>query len=141
MDLLVERVDVWAASIPDRAGGLAGVLATLRDAGADLQFVIARRAPEDPGKGVVFVTPLQNDREIRAAAMVGFNVTTRQHSVRVMGRDHPGILAELTGTLGGAGISLRGLSASVMGAQFMAYIAVDTLDDTTRVMELLQGTQ
>jgi hypothetical protein len=45
MDLLVERVDVWAATIQDRPGGLAEVLATLREAGADLQSIIARRAP------------------------------------------------------------------------------------------------
>ena len=69
MDLLVEyveHVDVRAATIEDRPGGLAQALATLRDAGADLQLIIARRA--EPGKGVVFVTPLQGDREIAAAA-------------------------------------------------------------------------
>jgi hypothetical protein len=140
MDLLVERVDVWAASIPDRAGGLAQVLARLRDAGADLQFIIARRAPEEPGKGVVFVTPLQNDREIRAAALAGFNVTASLHSIRVMGRDRPGVVAELAGKLGDAGINLRGLSACVIGTQFVAYIAVDTLDDANRALELLQKT-
>ena len=59
MDLLVERVDVWAATIQDRPGGLARVLATLREAGADLQFIVARRAPEKPGTGVVFVTPFR----------------------------------------------------------------------------------
>ena len=88
MDLLVERVDVWAATIEDRPGGLAQALATLREAGADLQFVIARRA--ESGKGVLFVTPLQGDREIAAAVQVGFNVTNTLHSVRVMGRDRPG---------------------------------------------------
>ncbi|MBI4204647.1 MAG: dihydrodipicolinate synthase family protein [Betaproteobacteria bacterium] len=81
MDLLVERVDVWAAAIPDKPGGLAAVLATLREAGTDLQFIIARRAPDKPGTGVVFVTPLQGDREIRAAAVAGFNVTHSLHCV------------------------------------------------------------
>jgi len=61
MDLLVEHVDVWAASIQDKPGALATVLAELRESGADLQFIIARRAPEAPGKGVVFVTPLQGE--------------------------------------------------------------------------------
>ena len=84
----VEHVDVWAASIEDRPGGLAHALATLRDAGADLQLIIARRA--EPGKGVVFVTPLQGDREIAEAAQVGFNVAHTLHSVRVMGHDRPG---------------------------------------------------
>ena len=68
MEIIVERVDVWAANIEDKPGGLAGVLATLRDVGADLQFIIARRAPQEPGRGVVFVAPLQGDREIAAAA-------------------------------------------------------------------------
>ena len=121
--------DVWAANIEDKPGGLAGVLATLRDVGADLQFIIARRAPQEPGRGVVFVTPLQGDREIAAAAQVGFNVTQTLHSVRVMGRDRPGAAAELTQRLADGGINLRGFSASVIGSQFVAYVAVDSLDE------------
>lgn len=138
MDLLVERVDVWAATIEDRPGGLALALGALRDAGADLQFVIARRAADRPGTGVVFVTPLQNDREIRAAAQVGFNVSQSLHSVRVMGADRPGIAAELVQKLADAGINLRGFSASVIGQQFVAYAALDSLADANRAMELLK---
>jgi len=138
MDLLVERVDVWAATVEDRPGGLAQLLATLRDAGADLQSIIARRAPEQPGKGVVFVTPLQGDKEIRAAAQVGFNVSYSLHSVRVMGPDRPGIAAELTQKLADEQINLRGFTASVIGPQFVAYVAVDSLDDANKAMEILQ---
>ena len=138
MDLLVERVDVWAATIQDRPGGLAEVLDALRQAGADLQFIIARRVPEKSGTGVVFVTPLQSDREIRAAAQVGFNVTQSLHSIRVMGPDRPGIAAELTEKLADGGINLRGLSASVIGRQFVAYMAVDSLDDANKAKEILE---
>ena len=136
MDLLVERVDVWAATIEDRPGGLAQALATLRDVGADLQFIIARRA--ESGKGVLFVTPLQGDREIAAAAQVGFNVTNTLHSVRVMGRDRPGIAAELTQKLAEERINLRGFSGSVIGTQFLAYVAVDPREDANKVMEILE---
>jgi len=139
MDLLVEQVDVWAAAVPDRPGGLAGVLAALRDAGADLQFVVARRAPEKPGTGVVFVTPLQGDREIAAAAQVGFNVTHTVHSVRIMGPDRPGIAAELTQKLAESGINLRGFSASAIGTQFVAYVAVDSLEDANKAGEILRA--
>jgi hypothetical protein len=140
MDLIVESVDVWAATIEDRPGGLAEVLAALRESGADLQFIIARRAPDQPGKGVVFITPLQGDREIRAAADVGFNITRRVHSVRVMGRDRPGVAAELTQKLTDGGINLRGFSASVIGTQFVAYFAVDSLEDATKAIGILQNT-
>ena len=132
----VEHVDVWAASIEDRPGGLAQALATLRDAGADLQFIIARRA--ESGKGVLFVTPLQGDREIAAAAQAGFNVANTLHSVRVMGRDRPGIAAELTQKLAEERINLRGFSASVVGRQFLAYVAVDSVDDANKVIEILE---
>ncbi|MGH8728498.1 MAG: ACT domain-containing protein [Burkholderiales bacterium] len=138
MDLVVERVDVWAATIEDKPGGLAGVLAALREAGADLQSVIARRAPDKPGKGAVFVTPLQGDREIRAAADVGFNVTQTLHAVRVMGRDRPGIAATLTEKLADGGINLRGFSASVIGTQFVASAAVDSVDDANKAIEILE---
>lgn len=138
MDLLVEHVDVWAATISDQPGGLAGVLAALSDVGANLQSVIARRAPDQPGKGVVFVTPLQGDREIAAAAQIGFNVTQTLHSVRIMGTDRPGMGAELTQKLAEAGINLRGFSASVIGTQFVAYAAVDSLADAKKAVQLLQ---
>lgn len=138
MELLVERVDVWAAGIQDAPGGLAAVLETLRDAGADLQFIIARRAPQGHASGVVFVAPLQGDRETKAAALAGFNVAQSMHSVRVMGRDRPGIAAELTRKLADGGINLRGFSASVIGTQFVAYLAVDSLDDANRAMTILE---
>lgn len=138
MDLILEHVDVWAASIQDKPGGIAEVLGALRDVGADLQFIIARRAPEKPGTGVLFVTPLQGDREIRAAAQVGFNVTHTLHSVRIMGRDQPGIAAEITQKLADAGISLRGFSACVIGSQFVAYVAVDSQQDADGMVAALK---
>jgi len=114
------------------------MLDALRSAGADLQFIISRRAPDKPGTGVVFVTPLQNDREIRVAAQVGFNVSQSLHSIRVIGQDRPGVAAELTRKLGDAGINLRGFSASVIGQQFAAYVAVDSLADANKAMEILR---
>ena len=138
MEAIVERADVWAANIEDKPGGLAGVLSALRDVGADLQMIIARRAPQEPGRGVVFVTPLQGDREIAAAAQVGFNVTQTLHSVRVVGRDRPGAAAELTQKLAEGGINLRGFSASVNGSQFVAYVAVDSLDEANKAIAILK---
>jgi hypothetical protein len=137
MDLLVEKVDVWVAPIQDRPGAVASLLKTLHDAGADLQFVIARRAPDKPGTGVVFVTPLQGDREIRAASQAGFNVTQSMQSIRIMGMDRAGIVAELTRALADAGINLRGLSASVIGTQFVAYVGLDSHDDVIKAMDAL----
>ncbi|SAK77443.1 ACT domain protein [Caballeronia temeraria] len=138
MELSVERVDVWAATIEDKPGGLAQVLNALRLAGADLQFVVARRTPEASGKGVVFVAPLQGESEIRAATQAGFSVSPSLHSVRVMGMDQLGIIGQLAQILGDGGVNLRGVSAAVLGTQFIAYIAVDSLQDAETAMDILQ---
>jgi prephenate dehydratase len=138
MELLVEHVDVWAATIPDKPGALSEVLGHLCDAGANLQSIISRRAPDAPGDAVVFVTPLAGDAEIAAAAHVGFNVTHTLHSVRVLGRDRPGIAADLLARVADWGINLRGFSASTVGGQFVAYVAVDSKHDAERVEEILK---
>jgi hypothetical protein len=137
MDLLVEREEVWAASVDETPGALAATLSTLTGAGADLDFLIVRRAPEKPGTGVVFVTPLRGDREIRAATGVGFSVTQRLHSVRVEGANEPGVAAKLTKAIGDAGIKLRGMSAAALGTRFVAHFGVDSADDERAVVKLL----
>ena len=42
MDLIVERVEVWAAAIDDRHGALATALVALRGTGADLDAADAQ---------------------------------------------------------------------------------------------------
>jgi predicted amino acid-binding ACT domain protein len=49
-----------------------------------------------------------------------------------MGADRPGVAAELTQKLADARINLRGFSASVIGTQFAAYVAVDSQDDANK---------
>lgn len=138
MDLIVERVDVWAASIKDEPGGLAQMLTCLRDAGANPNFILARRSPEKPGLGVVFVTPLRGDREISAASTLGFNVTNSVKSVRVEGTNKHGVAAKLTEKLAAAGINLRGFSAAVSGARFIMYIGLDSAEDAEKALTILR---
>ncbi len=138
MDLTVERVDVWAASIKDEPGSLANLLTELQEIGADLELIIARRSPEKPGSGVVFLTPLRGDAEVSAASTLGFNLTSSVQSVRIYGDDEPGIVAKLTEKLAATGINLRGLSAAVIGARFFLYIALDSAADAEEVVNILQ---
>jgi hypothetical protein len=138
MALIIDRVDVWAASINDEIGGLGQLLTCLRDAGADLDFVLARRTAEEPGMGVAFFTPLRGDAEVAAATDLGSNVTRSVHSVRVEGDNRPGIAAEMTDRLAARGINLRGFSAAVIGPRFIAYIGLDSSEDADEAVEILQ---
>ena len=131
-------MDVWAAGIENKPGSLANVLRNLREAGADLEFVIARRASDDPTRGSVYLTPLRGDAEVAAAATLGFNLTHSVQSVRVEGDNDPGIAATITEKIAEAGINMRGLSAAVIGARFIIYIGLDSADDAKKVVEVLQ---
>jgi len=138
IDLSVERVDVWAGSIEEASGGLALVLKALRDVGADLDFIIARRAAESPGKGVVFLTPLRGEKEVAAAINLGFKITNSVHSVRVEGENKPGIAAAVSEKLAAAGINLRGFSAGVIGSRFIFYIGFDSRADAAKAAVVLK---
>ena len=138
MNLIAEQEEVWVASLDDTPGALGNKLATLADAGADLGFVIARRAPNKPGTGVVFVTPLRGDREIEAATEEGFNVSSHLHSVRVEGQNEPGLAARLTQKVGQAGLNLRGFSGAVIGTQFVLHLAFDTEEMADKALAVLR---
>ena len=138
MNLIAEPEEVWVASLEDRQGVLGNKLAALAEAGADLGFIIARRAPEKPGTGVVFVTPLRGDREIEAAAEEGFNVTSHLHSLRVEGRNEAGIASKVAQKVGKAGLNLRGFSGAVIGTQFVLHLAFDTAEATQKAIAVLR---
>jgi hypothetical protein len=138
MNLKVELVDVWYASIDDKPGGLGKVLAGLKDAGVDLDFVIARRTQIKPGSGVVFVTPLRGDAEVAAANTLGFNVARSIKSVRVEGDNRAGIGSDLTEKLAAAGINLHGFSGAVIGERFILYIGLDTEDEAKKAAAIIK---
>ncbi|NNK31688.1 MAG: amino acid-binding protein [Xanthomonadales bacterium] len=134
----VERVSVWSASLVDKPGGLSNMLKCLDEADVDLDFIIARRAPEDPGNGVLFVSPLQGDREIRAASTLGFAISGSIAAVRVEGENEPGAAARLTDLIAEADINMRGFSGAVVGGRYIAYIGFDSPGDADKAASIIQ---
>ncbi len=138
MNVNAELEEVWVASVEDKPGALGNKLAALAEAGADLGFIIARRSPEKPGTGVVFVTPLRGDREIDAATEEGFAVSSHLHSLQVEGRNEPGIAARVTQKIGQAGLNLRGFSGAVIGTQFVLHLGFDTAEAAQKAIAVLK---
>jgi hypothetical protein len=71
----IKKVDVWAGEIADRPGGLASTLAAMQSAGSNIEFVVARRAPDKPGTGVVFLTPIKGAKQKAAAQQAGLSTS------------------------------------------------------------------
>ena len=136
MAMDVKRVDVWAASISDKPGSLAGKLAALAKARANLGFVVARRTSKT--RGVVFVTPLETARQQAAARKAGFKKSASLRGLRLEGPDKPGIGARVTAAVAEAGINLRGLSAASIGKRFVCHLAFDKTTDATKAGRILK---
>lgn len=135
----VERVDTWVASIEDKPGSLASKLNSLANAGVDLEFVIGRRAPDKPGKGVVFVTPIKGTNQCRLARQAGFDKTKSLYTLRIEGSDKRGQGAAITQALAHKGLSMRGLSAAAIGNKFVAHIALDNAADAAKALRIIKA--
>ena len=138
MKLDVSKVDVWAVSIKDRPGALAQKMDALAQAGVNLEFVIARRAPEKKDTGVVFVTPIKGAKQASAAKKAGFAKTKSLYSVRVSCNDAPGLGAMMAWALADAKINLRGLSAAAIGNKAVTHIAFKTAADAAKGFRCLK---
>ncbi len=138
MKMIVEREDVWVASLEDKPGALGGKLAGLADAGANLDFVIARRSPDRPGTGVMFITPLQGDAELKAASEIGFSAGNRLHSIRVEGENARGLAGKVSEKLGQAGINMKGFSGAVIGKRFILHIAFDNVGLRDKAIRIIR---
>ena len=138
MNTVVEHEEVWVAGMEDKPGALGDKLTALAEAGADLDFIIARRSPEKPGSSVVFVTPLRGDKEIEAATENGFTVSSHLHGVRVEGRNELGVATRVTQQIGQAGLNLRGFSGAVIGTQFVLHLAFDTAEGAQKALKVLR---
>ena len=138
MKLDVARIDVWVAGIEDRPGGLAAKLSGLAEAGVNLEFLMARRAPERPEKAVVFAAPLKGVRQTRAARQLGFHKSKSVHGLRVSGPDKPGLGLMLAEMLAEAGINLRGFSGVAVGRRATFHIAFDSVSDAGKAARVLR---
>ncbi len=133
----VSKLEVWSGTIDDRAGGLAAKLEPLAAAGADLQFVIARRQPQLPGTGVVFLSGVSGPKVTKAAEAAGLRKTTDLAAIRVEAPNKPGDCHAVTRKVADAGLNLRGLTASVIGDRYVIFLAFDNAADADRAAKLL----
>lgn len=137
MKLNITKETAWSATIPDQPGGLSRKLESLAAAGADLEFVIARRSGRKDGKGVVFVTPITGAKRTKAARSAGFRPAHSLHALRIDGPNRPGLGAKVTAALADAGINLRGFSGAVIGRRFVINLAFDTAAAATKARRVL----
>lgn len=104
----IRKVDYYYIIAPDKAGEGARVLSALRDAGVNLQAVLAfpsaRRTQID-------VVPTDGAAFLNAAKSAKLKVSKPKTAFLVEGDDRPGAVAALLSRLGHAGINVTATSA------------------------------
>ena len=138
MALKITRSEMWKATIDDQPGGAAAVLGPVAQAGANLEFAFARRAPEMPGKGLLFVMPVKGKKVIAAAQAAGLAAAPDMFMLRIEGGDKPGTTAAIARALATAGISFRAFSATAVGRNFKGFLALDSAEDAARAAAALK---
>ena len=137
MGFRLDRVHVWAVEVPDRAGGVAGKLSALAQAGANLEFILTKRLPDKPGAGILFVAPVTGPSQVRAARAAGMAETPNPVVMRVEGDNEAGLGHRVTQQWALAGISMQELTMCVLGDRFVGYVAFDTIADANKAAAIL----
>ena len=133
----ITKENVWVGEIEDRAGALAEKLEAVSRVGVNLEFMIARRAPEKPGTGVVFMAPFRGEESARVALQAGLSQWTSAATLRIEGPDRPGLGALITWTVANDGINVRGFSGAKLGDKSVFYLALDSANDADKAAEAL----
>lgn len=141
MKLTTTRVDVWWTEIDDTPGGLARTLRAIADYGADLDYVMAHRLPEKPGRGLLYVAP--TNHHIQLDRMLDMDVRRdRQRSLlKIEGHDEPGLGARLARVVADAGVSMQAFSTGVVAHRFAAFIEFDSAMDRDRAETAIRAMQ
>ena len=137
MGFKLDRIHVWACEVADQAGGVASKLAMLAQASANLEFILTRRLPDRPGKGILYVAPVSGPTQVRAARAAGLSETHDPVVLRVEGDNEAGLAHRLTQQWALANISLQGLTMAVMGNKFVGFAAFDSVMDANRAAQIL----
>jgi hypothetical protein len=137
MGFKLDRVHVWAVEVADQAGGVASKLALLAQADTNLEFILTQRRPDKPGSGMLYVAPVTGPLQVRAARAAGMAEAHDPVVLRVEGDNETGLAHRLTQQWALAGISMQGLTMTVLGDKFVGFAAFDTTADANRAAAIL----
>jgi hypothetical protein len=135
----IRRVEVWAGEIRDRRGGLADMLKTVLDTGADLDFIVARPSPVKPATGILYLAPLEGDAQLAAAQRAGLHPSSHIEALRIEGPDRPGLAEQITRAISDAEVNISGFTGGRMGARCVMYVRVERAEDLEKAHAVLEN--
>jgi hypothetical protein len=137
MAVSVKKITLWRSEVANRPGTLAGALAPLAQAGADLRVVMAYRFPGDETRGAVELYPITGKKAQAAARAAGLS-DSGIPTLLVEGDDRPGTGSAIARAIAEAGINLAFFVAQVVGRRYAAVIGFDSEADAKKASPLIK---
>ena len=137
MALTVKKIVLWRKEVEHRAGILAGALAPLAHAGANIQVVMAYRYPSEESKAAIELYPVIGKKSATAAKEAGFSASDIP-ALLVEGDNRPGLGYATSQAIADAGISLDFVVAQVIGRRFSAVFGFGSHADAAKCAGIIR---
>ena len=137
MTVKITRVELWRTEIRNKPGVLAATLEPLAQSKADLKVVMKYSVPGRSSRATVEIFPGTGRRAAVAARKAGFSVSPNP-VLLVEGDNRPGLAYAVANTVAWAGISVRFLSAQVVGRRYSALLGFKTDDEARKAGSLIR---
>ena len=109
----IRRIDYYYASVPDKPGEGARILAALRDAGVNLIGVSA--FPHGARRSQLDLIPEDSATFVKAARSAGLKLSTKKSGFLIQGEERPGAVAELVKRRAEANITVTSVQVFCAG--------------------------
>ena len=137
MALTVKKIALWRKEVENGAGILAGALAPLAHAGANIHVVMAYRYPGHEFKGAIELYPVTGKKSATAAKEAGFSASDIP-TLLVEGDNRAGLGYATAQAIADAGISLDFLMAQVVGKKYSAVFGFESDADAARCATIIR---
>jgi hypothetical protein len=135
--LTVKKIALWRKEVENAAGILAGALAPLAHAGANIHVVMAYRYPGRESKGAIELYPVTGKKSATAAKEAGFSASDIP-ALLVEGDNRAGLGYATAQAIAGAGISLDFLVAQVVGKKYSAVFGFESNADAAKCAAIIR---
>jgi hypothetical protein len=137
MALTVKKIALWRKEVDNGVGILAGALAPLAHAGANIHVVMAYRDPGQKSKGAIELYPVTGRKSATAAKEAGFSASDIP-AMLVEGDNRAGLGYATAQAIADAGISLDFLVAQVVGKKYSAVFGFDSHADAAKCAAIIR---
>jgi len=137
MALTVKKIVLWRKEVENKPGILAGALASLARAGADLQVVMAYRYPSEESKAAIELYPVTAKRSVAAAQEAGLTASSIP-VLLVEGDNRPGLGHAISQAIADAGINIDFLVGQVVGRKYSVVLGFASEADAAKAVPLIR---